>query len=276
MKLIYLIFSVLSLFAFGQCEGKRIEYYLNERMIFFIVEKYSIGLYFIRVGSIEAKEAIQHMGTALDLYMQIIRQIGSIDDHDLGKPLGGSNSLENARLLGFITTSLLNANDAFIKSKEAVYQQCDFADSLLSVFIRSSNKMNLDAQKNLLDKVIEKGISKMNESLQELTAASSGYFSAASNLTSLCNQLASESNESIKSFYSDLNTKVSNAYRISSDSESETKKKLRNEIQMIENLKSQLSSSNGDGLSQQDVIESIENYKNKCHHFLQHFAQNSQ
>lgn len=229
---------------------------------------FSNKIHLFSQGPNKAKEALEHIGTALDFYDQIISQTGSFKqfEKDIEPPQPNHLSVESGDLIGSIKTLLLGATDALDRSKEAVYEYCGLANGLLSNYIKLINKNGpSNAIKTIFDRVVKSAAEKLNESIDELAACSSIYYYATTNLTTLNNKLARETTseiESIKQLYSDMKAKVSDANRIIG--ETETKQKLRNEIQIIQqsNIPS-IDYATVDNSIRQSIIESAENLQNK-------------
>lgn len=267
---------------------------------------------------IEAKEALQHIGTALNLYNHIISQTDSFGqlEKNMETPYHDLFSKGSANLIGSIKKLLMDAFDALFRSKQSVHEYCGLTTKLLPTFItliNNSTTTDSKAQNNLLHKVLQDGAMNLNKSVQELSTCASIYFDASINLKSLCNLLARDFDENsehyrseldrvrrksktdgffswfsglfgntkyeeavaelkgniefVKILYSDLTTEVGDAYRVISDKE--TKQKLRNEIQIIEQLYAQpVDYATVDNFIRQGlVVQSAENVKSKCQQF---------
>lgn len=112
-------------------------------------------------------------------------------------------SKESAQLLGEIHTDLLNAEDAYLNSKQKVYEICGSAKPFIKGYnnlFEGLNKAKATAQKTLLHSIANKAVTRLGTAVDQLLVTNSSLLTGASHLTSLNNRLSVEFDVNSKYF----------------------------------------------------------------------------
>lgn len=175
-----------------------------------------------------AEASIQSSGAALDIFNQIMDQIGSTD------------SLKKiATMIGDIKTLLIDGIGVYKTAPKSISEWCDVVTSLLAAY--NDHKVVRDSeQRVILIKLLGDGDTIMNNAQNRLQNGSVTFNKSNGQLSMLENRLANDldanNNESLKKLIADLNGKIA-SIREFFDQFICTKDHIAKEIREIGDLK---------------------------------------
>ena len=139
------------------------------------------------------KNAIETADGALDLYNKYLDQVipWQTFDETIKELSRFKQEYSQAAsvLVGDIKTLLMDSQDKYFEATQTVYEWCGVATQLLAAYILlfdEYNEKKASAQKDILIKVLDDGITKLNEAQKSLPSTSSSPAVAASTRTSAC------------------------------------------------------------------------------------------
>lgn len=145
------------------------------------------------------KEGIETIDKALALYNKILDQIVPWKTYeDTVKELDRFRedySNESAKLVGEVKTLMKDAQDNYFSATQSIYEWCGLTTKLLAIYLQLFEKKTsttYEAQKQLLLKVLEDGISKMSAGQVKLQQSSMNFNNVAGKLTTLHSRLTNE------------------------------------------------------------------------------------
>lgn len=205
---------------------------------------YLLGVSETKVALETAKQAIDAADNALLVYSKEIDQIGLQNTVDeLKSALFGTRfSVEDATIVGNITSQLMTGSDHFFMASQNVVESFGSAESLLNAYIKVLDR-NDDtisaARKHLLLATLSFGITSLNKAQTELNKTSSEFktiIEETSVLQARQKNESDEKSESIKRMCDHLRDTLN---KISTDID-ESNEKLKEKTQVIEDLKNQI------------------------------------
>jgi hemolysin E len=146
------------------------------------------------------KDGIDTANQALDLYNRAIDQLipwktyeETIKEIDRYKDEYSKSASE---MVGNVKTLLMDAQDRYYSSTQEIYQWCGLARNLLPIYISAlDDPAKLEAQRVIILKVLDEGITKMGSAIVRLEQCSSSFNEAAGGLTRLDAQLGNDFSE---------------------------------------------------------------------------------
>ncbi|WP_115443409.1 hemolysin HlyE, partial [Escherichia coli] len=165
------------------------------------------------------KNAIETADGALDLYNKHLDQV-----------IPWQNFVENIKelsrfkqeysqaasvLVGNIKTLLMDSQDKYFEATQTVYEWCGVATQLLAAYILlfdEYNEKKASAQKDILIKVLDDGITKLNEAQKSLLVSSQSFNNASGKLLALDSQLTNDFSEKSSYFQSQVDKIRKEAY----------------------------------------------------------------
>lgn len=153
------------------------------------------------------KEGIETINAALDLYNRVLDQIVPWQTYEEAvKELDRYRqdySNESAKLVGEVKTLMKDAQDNYFSATQMIYEWCGLTIKLLAVYLQLFEKktpQTYEAQKELLVKVLDDGITKMTAGQVRLQQSSTNFNSVAGKLTTLYSRLTNDF-DSASSYY---------------------------------------------------------------------------
>ena len=118
-------------------------------------------------------------------------------------------------LVGDIKTLLMDSQDKYFEATQTVYEWCGVATQLLAAYIflfDEYNEKKASAQKDILIKVLDDGITKLNEAQKSLLVSSQSFNNASGKLLALDSQLTNDFSEKSSYFQSQVDKIRKEAY----------------------------------------------------------------
>ncbi len=118
-------------------------------------------------------------------------------------------------LVGDIKTLLMDSQDKYFEVTKTVYEWCGVATQLLAAYIflfDEYNEKKASAQKDILIKVLDDGITKLNEAQKSLLVSSQSFNNASGKLLALDSQLTNDFSEKSSYFQSQVDKIRKEAY----------------------------------------------------------------
>ncbi|HBB4050916.1 TPA: hemolysin HlyE, partial [Escherichia coli] len=118
-------------------------------------------------------------------------------------------------LVGDIKTLLMDSQDKYFEATQTVYEWCGVATQLLAAYILlfdEYNEKKASAQKDILIKVLDDGITKLNEAQKSLLVSSQSFNNASGKLLALDSQLPNDFSEKSSYFQSQVDKIRKEAY----------------------------------------------------------------
>lgn len=143
-----------------------------------------------------AKETIKTTDAVLNLYNQIVDQIGQTEEFK-----------QTASYIGELKTSIINGIDVYSKTPKTVFEWCDTATSLLTTYL-DQKATAASTQKQILIKSLDDGETIMRSAQHGFHASSSSFNDAVGKLLTVENQLANHYHENHTLFESETMKKL--------------------------------------------------------------------
>ncbi|KAJ6633170.1 Hemolysin E [Pseudolycoriella hygida] len=145
------------------------------------------------------KEGIETINKALDLYNKVLDQIVPWETYEeTVKELDrfrSDYSNESAQLVGEVKTLIKNAEDNYFSATQSIYEWCSLTTRLLKIYLDLFEKRTsktYEAQRALLVKVLDDGLTKMSAGQAKLEQCSMNFNNVAGKLTTLNTTLAND------------------------------------------------------------------------------------
>ncbi|EER6637145.1 hemolysin HlyE [Escherichia coli] len=145
------------------------------------------------------KNAIETADGALDLYNKYLDQVipWQTFDETIKELSRFKQEYSQAAsvLVGDIKTLLMDSQDKYFEATQTVYEWCGVATQLLAAYIflfDEYNEKKASAQKDILIKVLDDGITKLNEAQKSLLVSSQSFNNASGKLLALDSQLTND------------------------------------------------------------------------------------
>lgn len=165
------------------------------------------------------KNAIETADGALDLYNKYLDQVipWQTFDETIKELSRFKQEYSQAAsvLVGDIKTLLMDSQDKYFEATQTVYEWCGVATQLLAAYIflfDEYNEKKASAQKDILIKVLDDGITKLNEAQKSLLVSSQSFNNASGKLLALDSQLANDFSEKKQLFQSQVDKIRKEAY----------------------------------------------------------------
>lgn len=148
------------------------------------------------------KSAIETADGALDFYNKYLDQVipwKTFDEtiKELSR-FKQEYSQEASVLVGDIKVLLMDSQDKYFEATQTVYEWCGVVTQLLSAYILLFNEYNekkASAQKDILIRILDDGVNKLNEAQKSLLASSQSFNNASGKLLALDSQLTNDFSE---------------------------------------------------------------------------------
>ncbi|EEU9258149.1 hemolysin HlyE [Escherichia coli] len=165
------------------------------------------------------KNAIETADGALDLYNKYLDQVipWQTFDETIKELSRFKQEYSQAAsvLVGDIKTLLMDSQDKYFEATQTVYEWCGVATQLLAAYIflfDEYNEKKASAQKDILIKVLDDGITKLNEAQKSLLVSSQSFNNASGKLLALDSQLPNDFSEKSSYFQSQVDKIRKEAY----------------------------------------------------------------
>ena len=165
------------------------------------------------------KNAIETADGALDLYNKYLDQVipWQTFDETIKELSRFKQEYSQAAsvLVGDIKTLLMDSQDKYFEATQTVYEWCGVATQLLAAYIflfDEYNEKKASAQKDILIKVLDDGITKLNEAQKSLLVRSQSFNNASGKLLALDSQLTNDFSEKSSYFQSQVDKIRKEAY----------------------------------------------------------------
>ena len=165
------------------------------------------------------KNAIETADGALDLYNKYLDQVipWQTFDETIKELSRFKQEYSQAAsvLVGDIKTLLMDSQDKYFEATQTVYEWCGVATQLLAAYILlfdEYNEKKASAQKDILIKVLDDGITKLNEAQKSLLVSSQSFNNASGKLLALDSQLTNDFSEKNSYFQSQVDKIRKEAY----------------------------------------------------------------
>lgn len=165
------------------------------------------------------KNAIETADGALDLYNKYLDQVipWQTFDETIKELSRFKQEYSQAAsvLVGDIKTLLMDSQDKYFEATQTVYEWCGVATQLLAAYILlfdEYNEKKASAQKDILIKVLDDGITKLNEAQKSLLVSSQSFNNASGKLLALDSQLTNDFSEKSSYFQSQVDKIRKEAY----------------------------------------------------------------
>ena len=165
------------------------------------------------------KNAIETADGALDLYNKYLDQVipWQTFDETIKELSRFKQEYSQAAsvLVGDIKTLLMDSQDKYFEATQTVYEWCGVATQLLAAYIflfDEYNEKKASAQKDILIKVLDDGITKLNEAQKSLLVSSQSFNNASGKLLALDSQLTNDFSEKSSYFQSQVDKIRKEAY----------------------------------------------------------------
>ncbi|ENR4544448.1 hemolysin HlyE [Escherichia coli] len=165
------------------------------------------------------KNAIETADGALDLYNKYLDQVipWQTFDETIKELSRFKQEYSQAAsvLVGNIKTLLMDSQDKYFEATQTVYEWCGVATQLLAAYILlfdEYNEKKASAQKDILIKVLDDGITKLNEAQKSLLVSSQSFNNASGKLLALDSQLTNDFSEKSSYFQSRVDKIRKEAY----------------------------------------------------------------
>lgn len=151
-------------------------------------------------GAIEiTKEGIETIDKALELYNKILDQIVPWKTYEeTVKELDrfrDDYSNESAKLVGEVKTLIKDAQDNYFSATQSIYEWCSLTTKLLAIYLQLFEKKTsktYEAQRELLVKVLDDGLTKMSAGQAKLLQSSMNFNNVAGKLATLNSRLTND------------------------------------------------------------------------------------
>ena len=154
------------------------------------------------------KNAIETADGALDLYNKYLDQVipWQTFDETIKELSRFKQEYSQAAsvLVGDIKTLLMDSQDKYFEATQTVYEWCGVATQLLAAYILlfdEYNEKKASAQKDILIKVLDDGITKLNEAQKSLLVSSQSFNNASGKLLALDSYFQSQVDKIRKEAY---------------------------------------------------------------------------
>ena len=147
------------------------------------------------------KNAIETADGALDLYNKYLDQVIPWQTFD--------------ETIKELSRFLMDSQDKYFEATQTVYEWCGVATQLLAAYILlfdEYNEKKASAQKDILIKVLDDGITKLNEAQKSLLVSSQSFNNASGKLLALDSQLTNDFSEKSSYFQSQVDKIRKEAY----------------------------------------------------------------
>ncbi len=147
------------------------------------------------------KNAIETADGTLDLYNKYLDQVipwQTFDETIKKMSCFKQEYSQESVLVGDIKTLLMDSQDKYFEATQTVYEWCGVATQLLAAYILlfdEYNEKKASAQKDILIKVLDDGITKLNEAQKSLLVSSQSFNNASGKLLALDSQLTNDFSE---------------------------------------------------------------------------------
>ena len=165
------------------------------------------------------KNAVETADGALDLYNKYLDQVipWQTFDETIKELSRFKQEYSQAAsvLVGDIKTLLMDSQDKYFEATQTVYEWCGVATQLLAAYILlfdEYNEKKASAQKDILIKVLDDGITKLNEAQKSLLVSSQSFNNASGKLLALDSQLTNDFAEKSSYFQSQVDKIRKEAY----------------------------------------------------------------
>ncbi|EBH7291219.1 hemolysin HlyE [Salmonella enterica] len=165
------------------------------------------------------KSAIETADGALDFYNKYLDQVipwKTFDEtiKELSR-FKQEYSQEASVLVGDIKVLLMDSQDKYFEATQTVYEWCGVVTQLLSAYILlfdEYNEKKASAQKDILIRILDDGVNKLNEAQKSLLASSQSFNNASGKLLALDSQLTNDFSEKSSYFQSQVDRIRKEAY----------------------------------------------------------------
>lgn len=165
------------------------------------------------------KSAIETADSALDLYNKYLDQVIPWQTfEETIKELSRFKqeySQAASVLVGDIKALLMDSQDKYFEATQTVYEWCGVAKQLLTAYILlfdEYNEKKASAQKDILIRVLDDGVKKLNEAQKSLQVSSQSFNTASGKLLALDSQLTDDFSEKSSYFQSQVDRIRKEAY----------------------------------------------------------------
>ncbi|ECG8591582.1 hemolysin HlyE [Salmonella enterica subsp. salamae] len=165
------------------------------------------------------KSAIETADSALDLYNKYLDQVIPWQTfEETIKELSRFKqeySQAASVLVGDIKALLMDSQDKYFEATQTVYEWCGVAKQLLTAYILlfdEYNEKKASAQKDILIRVLDDGVKKLNEAQKSLQVSSQSFNTASGKLLALDSQLTDDFSEKSSYFQSQVDKIRKEAY----------------------------------------------------------------
>lgn len=145
------------------------------------------------------KEGVDTINKALELYNKVLDKIVPWETYDKTvKELDrfrDDYSNESATLVGEVKTLIKNAQDDYFAATQEIYEWCGLTTKLLNIYLQlfaKKTSKTYEAQRALLIKVLDDGVTKMAKGQAKLLQSSSNFNNVAGKLTALHSRFTNE------------------------------------------------------------------------------------
>lgn len=159
------------------------------------------------------KRGFEVVEKSLELYTKVLDEVvpwKSIEETVKGMARNNSDhSLDAAETIGEILTLTLNTTNKYFSAKQSLSEWCSLTVRLIATYkllFDKHDENNIPARKQLLLKVLDDGMEKINAAHAKLEEISSSFNLVAGKLTTLIDQVAVN-----KNFYENLKTQIEKA-----------------------------------------------------------------
>lgn len=146
------------------------------------------------------KSAIETADGALDLYNKYLDQVipWKTFDETIKELSRFKHEYSQAAsvLVGDIKVLLMDSQDKYFEATQTVYEWCGVATQLLTAYILlfdEYNEKKASAQKDILIRILDDGVKKLNEAQKSLLVSSQSFNTASGKLLALDSQLTNSS-----------------------------------------------------------------------------------
>ncbi|EDQ5589495.1 hemolysin HlyE [Salmonella enterica] len=165
------------------------------------------------------KSAIETADGALDLYNKYLDQVipWKTFDETIKELSRFKQEYSQAAsvLVGDIKVLLMDSQDKYFEATQTVYEWCGVVTQLLSAYILlfdEYNEKKASAQKDILIRILDDGVNKLNEAQKSLLASSQSFNNASGKLLALDSQLTNDFSEKSSYFQSQVDRIRKEAY----------------------------------------------------------------
>ncbi|CAM3870595.1 hemolysin E [Rahnella bruchi] len=165
------------------------------------------------------KDSIDAADKALDLYNKVLDQVipwntfqKTVEELSRFKD---DYSQKSSVLVGEVKTLLMTSQDKYFTATQSVYEWCGMSTQLLQAYLalfKEYNEQKAEAQKAILIKVLDDGITKMDAAQKSLGESSLSFNEASGKLLQLDSQLSNDFNEKSEYFENQVSKLRKEAY----------------------------------------------------------------